>query len=123
MWSPDSKHFAIIVTDSRKVKDLWVINAMASPRPTLETYKYEMPGEKDVPQDHLYIFDMIFSPFGRFVVLIPTYQVGWYYNIASRGICQWFFAKKSLIFPAKTHFFQIILKKSRLNDILFVVIS
>lgn len=58
MWSPDSKHFAIIVTDSRKVKDLWVINAMASPRPTLETYKYEMPGEKDVPQDHLYIFDM-----------------------------------------------------------------
>jgi hypothetical protein len=33
--------------DSRKVKELWVINSLANPRPTLETYKYEMPGEKE----------------------------------------------------------------------------
>ncbi len=57
-WSPDSKHFIISIEDSRKVKELWVINAMANPRPTLETYKYEMPGDKDIPQEHLYIFDI-----------------------------------------------------------------
>ncbi len=57
-WSPDSRHFATILTDSRKVKELWVINALASPRPTLETYKYQMPGEKEAPQYHLYMFSV-----------------------------------------------------------------
>ena len=57
-WSPDSKHFAMIRTDQRKVKDLWVINSIAEPRPTLETYKYQMPGEKEAPEDHLLLFDM-----------------------------------------------------------------
>ena len=52
LWSPDSKRFIITKTDMRKVKELWVINAMASPRPTLETYKYQMPGEKEAPEEH-----------------------------------------------------------------------
>ena len=58
VWSPDSRYFAITLDDSRAVKDLWVINAMASPRPTLESYKYQMPGEKESPVDHLFLFDM-----------------------------------------------------------------
>ena len=58
MWSPDSRHFATILTDEREVKDLWVLNVMSQPRPTLETYKYQMPGEKEAPVEHLYIFDM-----------------------------------------------------------------
>jgi dipeptidyl aminopeptidase/acylaminoacyl peptidase len=58
LWSPDSKHFAMTRSDTRKVSDLWVINSLANPRPTLETYKYEMPGEKNVPIDHLLLFDM-----------------------------------------------------------------
>ncbi|MDE3252047.1 MAG: DPP IV N-terminal domain-containing protein [Bacteroidota bacterium] len=57
LWSPDSKHFTLVRTDNRKVKDLWVINSLANPRPTLETYKYWMPGEKDSPVDHVYLFD------------------------------------------------------------------
>jgi len=57
-WSPDSKHFTLERTDNRKVKDLWVINSLADPRPTLETYKYWMPGEKDAPVDHTYLFDI-----------------------------------------------------------------
>lgn len=57
-WSPDSRYFATVVTDERKVKDLWVINSIASPRPTLETYRYQMPGEMEAPEDHLYIFDL-----------------------------------------------------------------
>jgi dipeptidyl-peptidase 4 len=57
-WSEDSKKLALVKVDNRKVKDLWVINSIADPRPTLETYKYWMPGEKDAPVDHLMIVDM-----------------------------------------------------------------
>lgn len=58
VWSPDSKYFAVTTSDERKVKDLWVINSMASPRPTLEFYKYQMPGEMEAPIEHLYLFNM-----------------------------------------------------------------
>ncbi len=57
-WSPDSKYFALTRSDNRKVKDLWVINNSADPRPTLETYKYQMPGEKESPVRHLYLFNV-----------------------------------------------------------------
>jgi dipeptidyl-peptidase-4 len=57
-WSKDSKKFAVVRPDLRKVKPLWVINSLASPRPTLETYKYEMPGDADYPQAHLEVFDV-----------------------------------------------------------------
>lgn len=56
-WSPDSKNFVIRRGDMRKVGDLWVINNTATPRPTLESYKYHMPGEANAPQEYLYIFD------------------------------------------------------------------
>ncbi len=57
LWSPDSKYFALNRSDNRKVKDLWVINSIAEPRPTLETYKYQMPGEKENPIEHVLLFD------------------------------------------------------------------
>lgn len=58
VWSPDSRHLAILKADERAVKELWVINSMAQPRPTLETYKYQMPGEKESPISYLFLFDM-----------------------------------------------------------------
>lgn len=58
IWSPDSKIFVAPITDERKVKDLWVINNIAEPRPTLETYKYQMPSEKEAPEDHIMLFNM-----------------------------------------------------------------
>ena len=48
----------MVRSDQRKVKDLWVINSLSEPRPTLETYKYEMPGENEVPIDELLLFDL-----------------------------------------------------------------
>ena len=56
-WSPDSKHFAVTKEDSRGVKDLWVINSLSEPRPTLMKYKYQMPGEPS-PAVSLHIFDL-----------------------------------------------------------------
>jgi len=58
VWSRDSSRFALIRRDSRKVKDLWVINSLATPRPTLETYRYAMPGEENIPQSELHLFDV-----------------------------------------------------------------
>ena len=55
-WSPDSKYFVQTVTDQRPIKDLWVINSIAEPRPTLETYKYQLPGEPGATT-HLYVFE------------------------------------------------------------------
>ncbi|RZS97355.1 S9 family peptidase [Cecembia calidifontis] len=54
LWSSDSKQFVLTRSDSRKVKDLWVIHNTRDPRPTLETYKYAMPGEKEQPIAELY---------------------------------------------------------------------
>jgi dipeptidyl aminopeptidase/acylaminoacyl peptidase len=57
VWAKDSSRFALIRRDSRKVADLWVINALAQPRPTLESYRYSMPGEANVPQNEMHVFD------------------------------------------------------------------
>jgi dipeptidyl aminopeptidase/acylaminoacyl peptidase len=54
LWSLDSKQFVMTRNDSRNVKDLWVIHNTRNPRPTLETYKYAMPGEKEQPLSELY---------------------------------------------------------------------
>ncbi|MDP3453051.1 MAG: DPP IV N-terminal domain-containing protein [Bacteroidales bacterium] len=58
VWSPDSKKFAFIRSNTSKVKDLWVINVLSEPRPKLERYKYHMPGESEAPSRHLYLFDL-----------------------------------------------------------------
>ena len=57
-WSPDGRYFVATLVDQRAVKDFWVINSIAKPRPTLETYKYHMPGESEAPISYLYLFDM-----------------------------------------------------------------
>jgi len=58
VWSKDSKKFSLTRDDSRKVADLWVINSLSNPRPTLETYKYAMPGEEQQPQIELSVIDI-----------------------------------------------------------------
>ena len=56
-WSKDSKKLAVQRNDQRKVGELWVINSLASPRPTLETYRYGMPGEVNQPQAEIEVFE------------------------------------------------------------------
>jgi dipeptidyl aminopeptidase/acylaminoacyl peptidase len=55
-WAPDSKAFYIRRTDQRKVKDLYLVNSLASPRPTLVSYRYAMPGEEDVNQQEIHLW-------------------------------------------------------------------
>jgi dipeptidyl aminopeptidase/acylaminoacyl peptidase len=57
-WSQDSTKFAVERSDDRKVAPLWVIHSLANPRPTLETYKYDMPGDDNVSIPEIQIFDV-----------------------------------------------------------------
>jgi dipeptidyl aminopeptidase/acylaminoacyl peptidase len=57
-WFKNSKKFYVVRRDVRKVKDLFLVDVLAEPRPKLETYKYPLPGEEFVPQSELVIFDV-----------------------------------------------------------------
>jgi dipeptidyl-peptidase-4 len=57
-WSKDSKKFAVVRDDNRKVPDFWVIHSLASPRPILEAYPYQLPGEDIMPGSQLEILDV-----------------------------------------------------------------
>jgi len=57
-WFKNSKKLYSERQDERKVKDLFVIDVLAQPRPKLESYRYSMPGEQFVPQSELVIFDV-----------------------------------------------------------------
>ncbi len=56
-WSTDSKSFYVTRSDARNVKELFLVNSLANPRPALEKYKYAMPGEEAVRRTELYVFD------------------------------------------------------------------
>lgn len=56
-WFDDEKKLYVQRTDNRAISDLWVINVLGK-RPTLETYKYAMPGDDEVGIDYVEIFDV-----------------------------------------------------------------
>ena len=57
LWSPDGQYFVLTRKDDRNLSPLWVINNVGGTRPTLETYKYQMPGEPDSTETELYVFN------------------------------------------------------------------
>ena len=57
-WASDSQRFGMIRSDSRETGRLWVIHNTGSERPELETYSYDMPGEKNVTQQELWLYDL-----------------------------------------------------------------
>lgn len=71
-WAPGGQKFALIRQDARQVKDLWVLDNTAQPRPRLETYKYQMAGEKEAPIAELHVFD--FSSKNHIKVEVDTFK-------------------------------------------------
>jgi len=55
-WSPDSRAFFTLRNDSRKVKELYLVNVLTEPRPSLSSYTYAMPGEENVSQQELHVY-------------------------------------------------------------------
>lgn len=56
-WSKDSKRFTVTRTDRRGMKELFLVDSIATPRPALERYRYSMPGEEAISKGELYIGD------------------------------------------------------------------
>src|SRR5699024_5292201 len=55
-WFKDSNKLYINRRDTRKVNPLWVIQSLHQPRPRLKTYKYAMPGDKNIPRNEIWVF-------------------------------------------------------------------
>ncbi|OGX91317.1 S9 family peptidase [Hymenobacter coccineus] len=47
-WSPDSRKIATFRQDQRQVSDAYLVTTNVG-RPTLKTWKYPLPGDKDIP--------------------------------------------------------------------------
>lgn len=56
VWAPDSKTFYVLRKDTRKVETLTLVNSVGNfSRPYVNTYKYELPGDKEVTQYDFYV--------------------------------------------------------------------
>lgn len=56
-WMGKSHKYIITRTDKRKVGSLTLVDNLSMPRPVPNTYKFPMPGDKDVPIWETYIVD------------------------------------------------------------------
>lgn len=70
-WSLDSSAFYVTRTDSRDVAELFLVNSLGDPRPTLQQYKYSMPGENKVRHSELMMFQ---RKTGKMVRLKPKWK-------------------------------------------------
>lgn len=55
-WSPDSRAFYLTRTDTRGVKDMYIVRSLTEPRPTLLQYQYDMPGEDSIPRSEVWTY-------------------------------------------------------------------
>ena len=53
-WMPDSRRFYVVRKDNRLVGTMSIVHTLSWQRPRLETYKYQLPGDKHVTQYELY---------------------------------------------------------------------
>jgi len=65
-WFPDSKKIFVLRKDKRKMEYLFLVHSTAQPRPALESYKYGMAGDKNLPVFQLSVIEI---PSGRSTVI------------------------------------------------------
>lgn len=61
-WIGNKNIFYVLRQDRRQVKDMWLIDNLAEPRPKLKTYKFPMPGDKFV---YTYDLQLFYPEMGR----------------------------------------------------------
>jgi dipeptidyl aminopeptidase/acylaminoacyl peptidase len=77
-WSKDSKAFYATRIDGRGVKELYLVNAVAQPRPELKKYAYAMPGEEKIQHPELHVWH---KSTGKLVRVEPKWRDEAYSNI------------------------------------------
>jgi dipeptidyl-peptidase 4 len=63
-WAKDSKKLAVVRADERKIPDFWVIHSLSNPRPILEAYPYQLPGEDLMPVQQIELLDVASKQIG-----------------------------------------------------------
>lgn len=58
VWLEDAKRFYSLRKDNRRVGTMSVVHTLFAPRPRIETYKYMLPGDKEVTQFELFAGDV-----------------------------------------------------------------
>lgn len=56
-WIGGSHRYVVVREDKRKVGSLTLVNSLSSPRPKAKTYRFPMPGDKEVPSYEVYVID------------------------------------------------------------------
>jgi len=77
-WSKDDKTFFVSRTDARGIRELYLVNSLAEPRPALEKYGYPMPGEDNIRKTELYYGNRASTQLTR---LVPKWRDESYSNI------------------------------------------
>jgi dipeptidyl aminopeptidase/acylaminoacyl peptidase len=57
-WSKDSKVFYASRNDTRNIKELFLVNSVDNPRPSLKKYPYAMPGDEAIRKTELYVYQV-----------------------------------------------------------------
>ncbi|MEI3420298.1 MAG: DPP IV N-terminal domain-containing protein [Butyricimonas faecihominis] len=58
VWMKDSKKVYALRCDNRHVNELFLVDVMTDPRPTLKTYKYAMAGDQKLEKYELTVIDV-----------------------------------------------------------------
>lgn len=56
-WFKNSRSLFALREDKRRVQEMTIINSLSTPRPEINTYKFPMPGDKEVVQYELFFFN------------------------------------------------------------------
>lgn len=78
-WAKNSKAFYTTRRDSRNVKELFIVDSVANPRPKLSEYKYAMPGDDRIRLSELHYFDVARGALKR---LEPKWKDESYLNVS-----------------------------------------
>jgi dipeptidyl aminopeptidase/acylaminoacyl peptidase len=57
-WAKDSRAFYATRGDTRGVKELFLVNSIDNPRPSIRKYPYPMPGDEKVRKTELYFYHL-----------------------------------------------------------------
>lgn len=90
-WSPDSKRFATYKVDQRNIKELSLLQNVSDSgeiaRPKVYNYKYPFPGDENIAQADIYIYD-----------LEKNRLINWSYGSFDMGVFMYFPASEDYRF-------------------------
>jgi dipeptidyl-peptidase-4 len=84
VWSPDSKRIATFQQDQRAVGEMYLVRTEAG-RPTLETWKYPLPGDTHVSMLHRVVIDVEVPKVVRFKMAPDQHRGTLCDNLTCRG--------------------------------------